>query len=181
MFHDTGINQFFSLLGELRLNLAKIAEASGWLVEEKNLVPAVTRQTDLIVHLEVQQEYRASLALEHLFGLNNYTGNQPVQGCLLLEQGLRKIEQLLVLLVFCHGRLVGLSILQSNTRGSEELLTELTIRQLTICQAIPIPSPPPHLLQTVSSRIFSPQLPALRAFTNKNFQFVLKNILKWSL
>ena len=57
------------------MNLAKIAEASGWLVEENNLVPAVTRQTDLIVHLEIQQEYRASLALEHLFGLNNYTGN----------------------------------------------------------------------------------------------------------
>ena len=29
----------------------------------------------LIIHFEIQQEYRASLTLKHLFGLNNYTGN----------------------------------------------------------------------------------------------------------
>ena len=45
----------------------------------KDLVPLVRKYwllgSHLIIHLEVQQEYRASLALEHLFGLNNYTGN----------------------------------------------------------------------------------------------------------
>ena len=90
----------------------------------------------LIIHLQVEEEYRAPLTLQHLLGLDNDTGNQTVEGGLLLEEGLGQVEELLVLLVLLDRGLVGLGVLKSHSTPLEVRLTELTGRKLNFVHFI---------------------------------------------
>ena len=79
-------------------------------------VPSVL--LDLVIHFQVEQEYRTPFTIEHFLRLDDNVGYKPIKGGLLLKQRLGKSEKKLVLLVFSHSILVQLSFLYTHsTKG----------------------------------------------------------------